>query len=180
VFELVNHGGGNYTPTTLLSFNGANGGYPLSGLIADAAGDLFGTTRGGGANGYGTVFEITDSGFVPFAPPLVVPDFTHVSFGQQNIVAAPGGVLVNDTPGTVGDKLTVGSVSVNGVSTPVSGASGTTVAGEYGSLQIYTDGHYDYAASGAGALPTSGVSEDFFGYTAFDQGSILARPQARR
>ena len=126
------------------------------------------------------MFEITDSGFVPFAPPLVVPDFTHVSFGQQNIVAAPGGVLVNDTPGTVGDKLTVGSVSVNGVSTPVSGASGTTVAGEYGSLQIFTDGHYDYTASGAGALPTSGVSEDFFGYTAFDQGSILARPQARR
>jgi len=29
--------------TTLLSFNGGNGTEPYSGLIADAAGDLFGT-----------------------------------------------------------------------------------------------------------------------------------------
>ena len=38
VFELVNHGGGNYTPTTLLSFNYTNGATPVPGLIADAAG----------------------------------------------------------------------------------------------------------------------------------------------
>ena len=63
VFELVNNGGGSYTPVTLLSFNGANGTGPVGGLIADAAGDLFGATAGGGA-GYGTVFEITNSGFV--------------------------------------------------------------------------------------------------------------------
>jgi uncharacterized repeat protein (TIGR03803 family) len=31
-------------PTTLASFNYTNGGYPHSGLIADANGDLFGTT----------------------------------------------------------------------------------------------------------------------------------------
>ena len=30
--------------TTLVNFNGPNGAYPISGLIADAAGDLFGTT----------------------------------------------------------------------------------------------------------------------------------------
>ena len=70
VFELVNNGGGAYTPTTLLSFNGADGAYPIAGLIADAAGDLFGTTNGGGASGRGTVFEITDSGFVVSHPVL--------------------------------------------------------------------------------------------------------------
>ncbi len=64
VFELVNNGGGSYTPVTLLSFNVTNGAGPVGGLIADAAGDLFGTTAGGGANGDGTVFEITNSGFV--------------------------------------------------------------------------------------------------------------------
>ena len=76
VFELVNHGGGNYTPTTLLSFTGANGEFPFAGLIADAAGDLFGTTSQGGTNGDGTVFEITDSGFVVSQPlpPIVMPD----------------------------------------------------------------------------------------------------------
>ena len=38
------------TLTTLVSFNGTNGSEPSSGLIADAAGDLFGTTYVGGAH----------------------------------------------------------------------------------------------------------------------------------
>ena len=46
------------TLTTLVSFNGANGAEPMGDLIADANGDLFGTTSGGGAYGDGTVFEI--------------------------------------------------------------------------------------------------------------------------
>ena len=54
-------------PTTLVSFNGTDGETPIGGLIADANGDLFGTTDGGGANGDGTVFEITGSGFVTTA-----------------------------------------------------------------------------------------------------------------
>jgi uncharacterized repeat protein (TIGR03803 family) len=44
VFELVNNGGGSYTQTTLVGFNGTDGANPFAGLIADAAGDLFGTT----------------------------------------------------------------------------------------------------------------------------------------
>jgi uncharacterized repeat protein (TIGR03803 family) len=43
----------------LVSFNGADGANPLAGLIADANGNLFGTTALGGASGDGTVFEIT-------------------------------------------------------------------------------------------------------------------------
>ena len=62
VFELVNNSG-TYTPTTLLSFDGSDGANPYAGLIADANGDLFGTTAGGGANNDGTVFElVNDSG----------------------------------------------------------------------------------------------------------------------
>src|SRR5262244_3194493 len=41
--------------TTLVNFNGTNAG-PLGGLIADAHGDLFGTTTGGGAADAGTVY----------------------------------------------------------------------------------------------------------------------------
>jgi hypothetical protein len=44
--------------------NCADGSGPAAGLIADASGKLFGTTNHGGANGGGTVFEITGSGFV--------------------------------------------------------------------------------------------------------------------
>ena len=62
VFELVNNGG-SYTLTTMVTFNGTDGAGPQAGLIADAAGNLFGTTDSGGV-GDGTVFELTDTGFV--------------------------------------------------------------------------------------------------------------------
>jgi uncharacterized repeat protein (TIGR03803 family) len=57
VFELVKSGA-TYTLTTLVSFNGNDGTAPYASLIADADGDLFGTTGYGGASGEGTVFEI--------------------------------------------------------------------------------------------------------------------------
>ena len=44
--------------TTLVNFDSANGATPHGSLIADAHGNLFGTTNLGGANGLGTVFEI--------------------------------------------------------------------------------------------------------------------------
>ena len=68
VFELVNHGGGAYTPVTLLSFSGANGANPHAGLIADAAGDLFGTTFEGGTYGDGAVFELVNHGGGNYTP----------------------------------------------------------------------------------------------------------------
>lgn len=44
---------------TLHSFtNGADGGAPYAGLLLDPAGMLYGTTYDGGANGWGTVFEL--------------------------------------------------------------------------------------------------------------------------
>jgi uncharacterized repeat protein (TIGR03803 family) len=55
VFEIK---AGSGAVTTLATFNGANGDEPFAGLIADAAGNLFGTTELGGANNDGTVFEI--------------------------------------------------------------------------------------------------------------------------
>jgi uncharacterized repeat protein (TIGR03803 family) len=54
-FELA---AGSGTITTLASFRGSEGATPCAGLIMDASGNLFGTTQLGGANGYGTVFEL--------------------------------------------------------------------------------------------------------------------------
>ena len=66
VFEIAKTSSGYAsTPNTLIIFDSNNGAYPLASLIADANGDLFGTTQYGGAAGDGTVFEITGSGFVP-------------------------------------------------------------------------------------------------------------------
>ena len=49
------------TLTTLASFDGINGANPDCDLIADAAGNLYGTTAFGGANNDGTVFEVLNS-----------------------------------------------------------------------------------------------------------------------
>jgi len=57
VFELTPNDG-KWTETVLYIFTGdADGGSPGAGLIFDSAGDLFGTTSGGGV-GNGVVFEI--------------------------------------------------------------------------------------------------------------------------
>jgi uncharacterized repeat protein (TIGR03803 family) len=61
VFEVA---AGTDTLSALATFDGDNGAFPMTGLIADATGDLYGTTFEGGADTFGTVFEVTDSGFV--------------------------------------------------------------------------------------------------------------------
>ena len=62
MFEIAKTASGYAnTPTTLSSFDNPEGLGPDAGLIADANGDLFGTTESGGANFHGTVFEIAKS-----------------------------------------------------------------------------------------------------------------------
>ena len=59
-FELTPTAGGPWTETILHYFGkGNDGAQPYAGLILDAAGNLYGTTWGGGTGGYGTVFELT-------------------------------------------------------------------------------------------------------------------------
>ena len=65
------------TLATLGTFDQTNGGYPSSGLIMDAAGDLFGTTWVGGTNGYnlGTVFEFAKTAGGYSSAPITVASF---------------------------------------------------------------------------------------------------------
>jgi uncharacterized repeat protein (TIGR03803 family) len=59
VFKLDTNG----TETVLHCFTGGEDGeYPEGGLIRDPAGNLYGTTYGGGIYGLGTVFELDTSG----------------------------------------------------------------------------------------------------------------------
>jgi uncharacterized repeat protein (TIGR03803 family) len=100
VFEIA---AGASTPTILVSFNGTNGETPVGGLSVDANGDLFGTTDSGGANDKGTVFEITDSGFVPAPPPPPPPTITadllwQNTSGQASIWDMDGNSLVGGGP----------------------------------------------------------------------------------
>jgi uncharacterized repeat protein (TIGR03803 family) len=59
VFKLT-ASNGSWTYTELYDFTGGNdGANPAGPLILDSNGNLYGTTIGGGADGYGVVFEIT-------------------------------------------------------------------------------------------------------------------------
>ncbi|MGO9517374.1 MAG: choice-of-anchor tandem repeat GloVer-containing protein [Candidatus Korobacteraceae bacterium] len=63
IFQLSPSGPGWKEQPAYIFSGGSNGGVPEAGLIADASGNLYGTTRfGGGINPCGTVFELTPSG----------------------------------------------------------------------------------------------------------------------
>ena len=112
VFEIAKTGG-RYAgaPTTLVSFNGANGNGPTAGLIADAAGDLFGTTADGGANGDGTVFEIAKTGGSYAGAPTTLVSFNGANGGDPlaGLIADAAGNLFGTTAGggANGDNGTV-------------------------------------------------------------------------
>jgi uncharacterized repeat protein (TIGR03803 family) len=60
VFKLVHNSDGTWTKHTLHQFTGGrDGAYPYAGLTFDSAGNLYGDTNDGGANGYGVVFKLT-------------------------------------------------------------------------------------------------------------------------
>jgi len=59
VFKLDTKG----NETVLYSFTGGNdGGFPYAGVVLDSAGNLYGTTNGGGQSGAGVVFKLDKNG----------------------------------------------------------------------------------------------------------------------
>src|SRR5258707_14601505 len=85
--------------TTLYTFTGgSDGSHPFAGLIADATGNLYGTTYDGrGPGRYGTVFELTPSGTF-----TVLYSFTGGSDGanpRAGLIADAAGNLYGTTYG---------------------------------------------------------------------------------
>src|SRR5579872_2174533 len=128
VFEIAKTAGGYAsTPTTLVSFNVYDGMEPSAGLLADASGDLFGTTRTGGAFGAGTVFEIakTPTGYASTPTTLVSFDaFVDGSLPVGSLIADSHGDLFGTT--TAGGPLGGGTV-FEIVKTPTGFASTPTM-----------------------------------------------------
>jgi uncharacterized repeat protein (TIGR03803 family) len=64
VFELSPQSGGAWSETLVHTFTdfSSDGTQPYASLTFDASGNLYGTTWGGGVNGYGVVFELSPQG----------------------------------------------------------------------------------------------------------------------
>jgi len=107
VFQLTPSGDLN----VLHSFTGGSDGtYPEAGLIVDAAGNLYGTTYGGGASGQGTVFQLSPSGALN-----VLHSFTGGTDGGR-----PVADLIADAAGNL-----YGTTALGGANTSCPGGCGT-------------------------------------------------------
>jgi uncharacterized repeat protein (TIGR03803 family) len=91
------------TPTILVSFcalaNCADGDVPLAGVIADADGNLFGTTDGGGAHNGGTVFEIAKTARGYASTPTILVSFCALTNWDDGLT--PDGSLIADADGNL-------------------------------------------------------------------------------
>ena len=125
--------------TTLYSFTGGDGANPSAGLMADPAGNLYGTTADGGASGQGTVFQLDPSG-----NPTVLYSFTGGDGSH------PRAALIADVAGNLyGTTISGGAIDAGTVFQ-------LTPAGALNVLHSFTGG-------GDGALPWAGMIADAAG-----------------
>jgi uncharacterized repeat protein (TIGR03803 family) len=113
VFKLAPNGS-DFTLTTLHTFSGTDGAYPLGSLVRDPAGNLYGTTLGDGVYNYGTVFKLAPSG------ETFTPTTLHTFNGTDE--ANPQGGLVRDPAGNL-YGMTFGTCTAGG--DPCTGNVGT-------------------------------------------------------
>lgn len=98
--------GGEWTPTMLHAFDGQpDGEYPSGNLLLDSAGNLYGTTAGGGSRSGGTVYEITAAG--------VERILYNFKIGTDD-ARSPAGGLVRDSQGNFYGLTTLGGTANQG------------------------------------------------------------------
>jgi uncharacterized repeat protein (TIGR03803 family) len=153
VFEIVK---GSGTITALASFDGTNGANPYSNLIADANGNLYGTSSAGGANGHGTVFEVVNgSGAI-----------TNLASFDGGNGADPQSNLISDASGNLYGTAAYGGMHGYGTLFELNKLSGTLTAlasfsganGRYPFSTLVSDsaGNFFGTAYEGGASPGNG------------------------
>jgi uncharacterized repeat protein (TIGR03803 family) len=151
--------------TVLYSFTGGSDGWnPFGGLVMDAKGNLYGTTWGGGAYGYGTVFKLDSSG-----KETVLHSFTYGAGGFS-----PFGVIQDAKGNLYGEAAAGGVIPCIGITSEGCGtvfeitksATSTTLASSlnpsiYGQKVIFTA-----VVTTTGPLPPTGqIVFAWSGYT---------------
>jgi len=144
---------GTSTSTIIATFSGVDGSQPSGQLLIDSNGNLYGATARGGADGFGTVFELVNNGSGTYTL-TTLADFTADS-------GLPGGPLVMDNSGDLFGTAGKDAAS-NGTVFEVA-AGGNSVS------TVATFGATDYPNNGL-VIDSSG---DLFGTTYSGGGSQL-------
>jgi uncharacterized repeat protein (TIGR03803 family) len=114
VYKLTLGKSGEWTRTTVFTFTPANseadGTVPWGGVVVDAAGNIYGTTRYGGAYGMGTVFEILP----PVGKSNKYQEKVLWNFNGTN-GSGPQGGLILDGAGNLYGTTTAGGLYGGGV-----------------------------------------------------------------
>jgi uncharacterized repeat protein (TIGR03803 family) len=116
VFKITPGG----TLTTLHSFDLSDGAYPYAGLVLATNGYFYGVTTGGGANGYGSVFEMTPAG-------KLTSLYSFCAKPSCTDGAYPMGALVEGTDGNLYGTTYGGGTYSNSTYCPNSGPGCGTV-----------------------------------------------------
>jgi len=129
----------------LYSFTGgADGAHPNGGLIGDSAGNLYGTTSGGGTAGYGVVYKLDSTGH----------EAVLYSFKGGADGAFPNAGVIRDSTGNL-------------YGTTSSGGPGGADVGNGVVYKLDTAGHetllYTFTGGADGANPSAGVIRDSTG-----------------
>lgn len=144
VFELQ-LSNNQWSEQTLHAFSGTDGAYPYSGLLVDKAGNLYGTTTGGGTGNQGVLFKLhktANQGWVE----TVLHNFT----GGASDGVSPSGNLIFDRAGNIYGTAAAG---LQPIGLCCGGVFKLTRSGQITWLYAFTGG-----ADGSG--PQSGVTFD--------------------
>lgn len=148
VFKLAPNGSGGYVESIVYAFaSGTDGDTPEAGLIIDSAGNLFGTTLGGGSDSFGTVFKLAPNGSGGFVE-SVLYSFTDINSGGPE-----AGLIIDNAGNLYG---TTGGYSAGSSSLGVAFKLAPDGSGSYTESVLYAfTGGSDGANSRAGLIRDS-------------------------
>jgi len=128
VYRLAPGANGHWVLSTLHSFNSDDGAHPVSALVFDAVGNLYGTTMYGGTYGQGTVFQLT-----PGADDKWMEKVLHSFKGGRDPGMPAAGMAIDKTGNLYGTTTSNGAAFE--LSPRANGSWSYTVLHEFDSLE---------------------------------------------